>query len=64
MLETASNEVRYRREYITQCQIENVSSPCVKILQDIYWSFQQSVATSDIEKLAHAGTRGADTRTR
>jgi hypothetical protein len=64
LLKTASNEVRYRREYITQCQIENASLPCVKTLQDIYWSFQQSVATSGIEKLAHAGTGGADTKTR
>ena len=27
LLKTASNEVRYRREYITQCQIENASLP-------------------------------------
>ena len=40
------------------------SLPCVKTPQDIYWSFQQSVDTSGIEELAHAGTGGSDTRTR
>ena len=64
LLKTASNEARRKRERITQCQIENASLPCVKTPQDIYWSFQQSVATSGIEELAHAGTGGSDTRTR